>query len=64
VKVREVIARVERDGWKQLPATATNHRQYKHDTKPGRVTISGNPGREVPPVTLRSILKQAGITYS
>ena len=38
-----------------------SHRQYRHATKPGRVTVSGNLGRDVPPGTLASILKQAGL---
>jgi len=40
--------------------------QYRHPNKPGTVTISagGKLGREVPPGTLNSILKQAGLKDS
>lgn len=38
-----------------------SHRQFKHPTKPGRVTIGGNPGDDIAPGTLNSILKQAGL---
>ena len=42
MKVREAIHRMEDDGW-YLIATLGSHRQYKHPTKPGRVTIAGKP---------------------
>jgi predicted RNA binding protein YcfA (HicA-like mRNA interferase family) len=44
-----------------LPATGTSHRQYKHPSKPGRVTIAGHRNDDVDPKTLNSILKQAGL---
>jgi predicted RNA binding protein YcfA (HicA-like mRNA interferase family) len=37
------------------------HRQFKHPTKPGRVAIPGKPSDDLPPGTLNSILKQAGL---
>jgi predicted RNA binding protein YcfA (HicA-like mRNA interferase family) len=36
-----------------------SHQQYKHPTKPGRVTIAGHPGDDLSAGTLNSILKQA-----
>ena len=51
---------IEKDGW-YLVATRGSHRQYKHLLKPGRVTIAGNPGHDIAPGTLNSILKQAQI---
>jgi predicted RNA binding protein YcfA (HicA-like mRNA interferase family) len=41
VKVREVIRLLEHDGW-VLVVTHGSHRQFKHPTIPGRVTVSGN----------------------
>jgi predicted RNA binding protein YcfA (HicA-like mRNA interferase family) len=58
VKIRDAIKMIEQDGW-YLVATKGSHRQYKHPTKPGRVTIAGHPGHELAPGTLNSILKQA-----
>jgi len=58
MKVREVIRLIEADGW-ILVATRGSHRQYKHPTKRGRVTVAGNPGDDVMKGTLNSILKQA-----
>jgi predicted RNA binding protein YcfA (HicA-like mRNA interferase family) len=61
MKVRDVIRAVEADGW-TLRVTRGSHRQFKHTTKPGKVTIAGHPGDDMPPQTLGSILKQAGLT--
>ena len=56
--VRDVIRLIEADGW-VLIATRGSHRQYKHPTKPGRVTIAGHPKDDLAPGTLNSILRQA-----
>jgi predicted RNA binding protein YcfA (HicA-like mRNA interferase family) len=60
VKVRDVIRLIERDGW-YLVATRGSHRQYKHASKPGRVTVAGKASDDLPPGTLNSILKQSGL---
>ena len=60
VKVREAIKLVEEDGW-YLDRTRGSHRQYKHASKRGLVTIAGKPGDELAPGTKNSILKQAGL---
>ena len=60
MKVREVIQMLEADGW-FLVATRGSHRQFKHDAKPGRVTIAGKPSDDLAPGTLNSIFKQAQI---
>ena len=49
---------IEEDGW-YLAATKGSHRQYKHLSKTGRVTIAGHANDELSPGTLNSILKQA-----
>ena len=56
--VRDAIRLIEADGW-CLVAKRGSHRQYKHPTKPGRVTIAGSPAHDLPRGTLNSILKQA-----
>jgi len=48
------------DGWR-LHATRGSHRQFKHPTKSGRVTVPGKPSDDVAVGTLSSILKQAGL---
>ena len=55
-----MIRIVEKDGW-FLIATRGSHRQYKHASKLGRVTIAGKPSDEMAPGTLNSVLKQAGL---
>lgn len=58
MKVRDVIKALEEDGW-YLVKTRGDHRQYKHPTKRGKVTVSGKPGIDVPEGTLNSIWHQA-----
>jgi predicted RNA binding protein YcfA (HicA-like mRNA interferase family) len=60
VKVRDVIKLIEADGW-YLVRMRGSHRQYKHDQKPGLVTIAGKSSHDLPPGTLNSVLKQAGL---
>jgi predicted RNA binding protein YcfA (HicA-like mRNA interferase family) len=60
VKVRDVIRMVEQDGWYRVVIEGS-HRQYKHATKPGRVTINGHPGDDMPKGTLGSIKRQTGL---
>jgi predicted RNA binding protein YcfA (HicA-like mRNA interferase family) len=60
MKVREVIALIEADGWVYI-YTRGDHRQFKHPTKPGRVTVAGHRNADLHPKTLRSILRQAGL---
>jgi len=60
VKFRDVVNMIERDGWR-LVRTVGSHRQYRHSIKPGTVTVAGKPNLDVPPGTLNSILKQAGL---
>jgi predicted RNA binding protein YcfA (HicA-like mRNA interferase family) len=60
MKVRDIISWLEKDGW-YLARTKGSHRQYKHATKPGLVTVPGKPGDDLARGTLNSILKQAGL---
>jgi predicted RNA binding protein YcfA (HicA-like mRNA interferase family) len=60
MRVRDAIKLVEEDGW-QLVRTRGSHRQYKHSTKPGLVTIPGKLSKDLPIGLQRSILKQAGL---
>ncbi|WP_445267983.1 type II toxin-antitoxin system HicA family toxin [Synechococcus sp. C9] len=40
MKVREVIARLEADGWYQV-RTKGSHRHFRHPTKAGLVMVAG-----------------------
>jgi predicted RNA binding protein YcfA (HicA-like mRNA interferase family) len=60
MKVHEVLKFLEADGWR-LVRQKGSHRQLQHASKPGTVTVAGKPSVDVPPGTLNSILKQAGL---
>jgi predicted RNA binding protein YcfA (HicA-like mRNA interferase family) len=60
MKISEVLRLLQDDGW-LLVATRGSHRQYKHASKAGRVTVPGKPSDDLAPGTLNSILKQAGL---
>jgi predicted RNA binding protein YcfA (HicA-like mRNA interferase family) len=60
MKVRDVLAMLRADGW-YLVVTQGSHRQFKHSKKTGRVTVAGKPNDDLPPGTLNSIFKQAGL---
>ena len=60
-KVNEIIRHIEKDGWYKLKGTGGSHKQFKHPTKKGRVTIPGNESDTLPPKTSKSILIQAGL---
>jgi len=60
VKVGEVIRLLEEDGW-ALVVVRGSHRQFKHPRKPGRVTVSGNLGDDMPKGTFASVRRQSGL---
>ncbi|MEW6061645.1 MAG: type II toxin-antitoxin system HicA family toxin [Bacteroidota bacterium] len=60
MKVHEIIKLIESDGW-YLVRTKGSHRQFKHPSKPGLVTIAGKPNTDLPKGTENSILKQSGL---
>jgi predicted RNA binding protein YcfA (HicA-like mRNA interferase family) len=60
MKISEILRVLANDGW-YLVATKGSHRQFKHRTKPGRVTVAGKPSEDLAPGTLSSILKQSGL---
>jgi predicted RNA binding protein YcfA (HicA-like mRNA interferase family) len=60
MKVSGVLRMLQDDGW-YLHSTRGSHRQFKHPTKPGRVTVAGKPSDDLASGTLNSILKQSGL---
>ena len=60
MKIRDVIKLLEKDGW-YLSRTRGSHRQYKHQSKSGLITVAGKPSDDLAPGTLNSIFKQAGL---
>lgn len=60
MKVRQVLKVLRDDGWEQV-AQKGSHRQFKHLSKKGRVTVAGHERITLHPKTVKSILKQAGL---
>jgi len=61
VKVKEVIKLLEKDGW-YFVTQRGSHKQYKHPSKPGRVTVPDHgQNKDLAKGTENSILKQAGL---
>ena len=59
---REIISLLKEDGWYEV-ACDGDHHQFKHDSKPGKVTVT-HPRKDIPTKTAISIAKQAGIRLS
>ena len=60
MKIREVIRRLEEDGW--FPArTRGSRRQFHHSTKAGAVTVAERLRQDLHPKRLAGILRQAGL---
>jgi predicted RNA binding protein YcfA (HicA-like mRNA interferase family) len=60
VKVRDAIRLLESDGW-VLDRQRGSHRQFRHPTKPGTVTVSGKLGSDLRVGTMASVFNQAGL---
>lgn len=58
---REVLKMLLADGWYEVSCVGDHH-QFKHPTKPGRVTLT-HPVKDIPIGTLKSISRQSGITF-
>jgi predicted RNA binding protein YcfA (HicA-like mRNA interferase family) len=60
MKVHEVLEQLHAEGWR-IVREKGSHRQLQHPSKPGTVTVAGKPSVDIPPGTLNSIIKQAGL---
>jgi predicted RNA binding protein YcfA (HicA-like mRNA interferase family) len=60
MKIRDAIKLLKKDGW-YLSRTRGSHRQYKHPSKSGLITIAGKPSDDLAPGTQNCIFKQAGL---
>ena len=58
---REVIKILLEDGWFEVKVVGSHH-QYKHPTKPGKVTVK-HPDKDIPRPTLDSIERQSGLQF-
>ena len=60
MRFREVVKILKADGWYEVKQAGSHH-QYKHPTKPGRVTVPEHGGKDINLTTVKSIMKQAGL---
>jgi predicted RNA binding protein YcfA (HicA-like mRNA interferase family) len=57
---KEVVRLLEKDGW-LVKDQKGSHQQFIHPKKKGKVTVPFKGKKDLPPKTLDSILKQAGL---
>ncbi|MCY7350711.1 MAG: type II toxin-antitoxin system HicA family toxin [Cytophagaceae bacterium] len=57
--MKEIIRLFEDDGWMQVSQKGS-HRQFKHSSKKGRVTVNGKPSDDLEPF-LENSMEQAGL---
>lgn len=62
LKTSAVLRALFSDGW-YIATIRGRHRQLKHPTKPGKVTINGKPSSDVYGNELASIEKQSGLKF-
>lgn len=60
VDSRSLIKLIEADGWRLVRVKGSHH-PFRHPTKPGTVTVK-HPAKDLLIKTLKSALKQAGLT--
>lgn len=60
MNARELLKILHNDGWYEVDQDGS-HLQLKNPTKPGKVTVPTHSKKDIPPGTLNSIRKQAGL---
>lgn len=61
MKPAEVIRMLRQDAWFEVKGRGS-HRNFRHDRKPGKVTVPVHGSRDLPIGTIRSIERQSGLT--
>lgn len=62
IKISKIIKLLEQDGW-YIDRTRGSHRQFKHPSKKGTVTVNGKPSDDVWGTLLSSIEEQSGSKF-
>lgn len=62
IKVAKILAELKRNGWVQAHQVGS-HRQFKHPTKTGKVTVNGSPSDDITGNLLKSIESQSGLVF-
>lgn len=58
---KQVIRILKEDGWFIKDQKGSSHQQYVHLSPKGKVTVPVHGNKDIPPGTLASIFKQAGL---
>lgn len=61
MKVKEVVKRLEEDGWYQL-RQESSHRNFRKEDNPNVVTVPGQDRDDVSPGVLSDIRRKTGLT--
>ena len=62
VKVSKILRDLRADGWVKVHQIGS-HRQFKHPTKKGKVTVNGSESEDVWGMKLKSIESQSGLEF-
>lgn len=62
VKTSKILKMLAKDDW-YLVHQVGSHRQFRHPTKKGKVTVNGKPSDDTWGDELKSIEKQSGLTF-
>lgn len=62
VKILKIIKTLKKDGW-FIDRQNGSHRQFKHPSKKGTVTVNGKPSDDVWGKLLSSIEEQSGLVF-
>lgn len=62
VKVSKILSDLKKDGWVKVHQVGS-HRQFKHPTKKGKVTVNGHESEDVWGRKLKSIESQSGLKF-
>lgn len=62
VKVSKILRDLRADGWVKVRQRGS-HRQFKHPTKKGTVTVNGGENDDVWGTLLKSIEDQSGLVF-
>lgn len=58
---RQIIKALQKDGWQEVKCKGDHH-QFKHPTKPGKVTVI-HPVKDLDIEVLKSIETQSGLKF-
>lgn len=62
VKVSKILSDLQKDGWVMVHQVGS-HRQFKHPSKKGKVTVNGHKSEDVWGAKLKSIESQSGLRF-